>query len=547
MKNEDITKSSNIAARNSAFRIMRQSSHNPTISRKSYLGRRVEKTSPSVNQVQPEPESKKRDSTWSFYNLILPRRKNSKKEDSNDAMPPPPPPIKQPVLGRPQTVITEDGPSLRGPSGVTLPDSSPRSGNHQRLRSPTPQTPFFSHWESILTKPKSAHLVRAVSRVLDKVLHSGKRGLGFNYQAPEYDEPVDLMSHTEMMLLFKEVHYLMKEKTSTLVSVEAPIKVFGDIHGQFNDLLQFFEQYSAPSHRHGDINYCSYVFNGDFVDRGPNSLEVIILLFCLKVRYHERIILIRGNHEDPGVNEHYGFLTECEQRCPTGNPEDGETLWQAANHVFTYLPLAALVEGKILILHGGIGATVESLEDIASIQRPVKHTHSHKTKQSLKPPPKAYITAQDIISDVCWSDPSDYSSATGRPTGRGAGYTFGPNRVNTFCKNTGVELIIRSHEVKNEGWEVQAYDRTLTVFSAPCYGGKHRNAGAMIEISRELHVIAKILAPDNAHKTWTVVKNLDGIDFKRNLLRSDSRTLSREDVLNSRKDSLIKEFNINDL
>jgi hypothetical protein len=166
--------------------------------------------------------------------------------------------------------------------------------------------------------------------------------------------------------LCKQVIGLFREEPS-LITTRAPMKVFGDIHGQYSDLLSFFLVHGQPyPPTVSDIQGFRYLFNGDFVDRGPHSLEVVCVLFALKVVFPKQVFLLRGNHESSELNRVYGFLDECRQRFPRG---EGVRVWEAVNTVFNQLPVAALIDDKILVVHGGIGPHVNTLADIAGIPK----------------------------------------------------------------------------------------------------------------------------------------------------------------------------------
>ena len=131
--------------------------------------------------------------------------------------------------------------------------------------------------------------------------------------------PFELVDPEEFSLLIAACTSILGENDRALVRVEAPSKIFGDIHGQIFDLVQFFRQYGSPSHHVGDMNLCNYVFAGDFVDRGAYSLEVLTVLMCLKIRYHPHVVLLRGNHEDQWANERYGLHKEIGVRLGNKN------------------------------------------------------------------------------------------------------------------------------------------------------------------------------------------------------------------------------------
>jgi hypothetical protein len=153
-----------------------------------------------------------------------------------------------------------------------------------------------------------------------------------------------------------------------MVEVPAPVKIFGDIHGQFRDLLLMFREFGFPSHRSGDVETVAYVFNGDFVDRGLHQLETVALLFALKICYPSRIFLIRGNHEFVDMNRNMGasgFLAACNSYYP--HSKHGETIFQCFHETFAFLPLSARVGKCILVLHGGLGDGQFTLRDLQEV------------------------------------------------------------------------------------------------------------------------------------------------------------------------------------
>jgi diadenosine tetraphosphatase ApaH/serine/threonine PP2A family protein phosphatase len=286
----------------------------------------------------------------------------------------------------------------------------------------------------------------------------------------------------------------------TVVDVHAPAKVFGDIHGQFGDLLDFFRVYGSPNHKTGDVALCQYVFNGDFVDRGEYSLEVIVMLMALKVRYPARVILLRGNHECASVNAFYGFRDECAQRL---GRDAGLRVWSAINlQMMDWLPLAAVIGGKIVVVHGGVGRDVATVQEIRAIERPL-WGGADRDQGGVSPP-----NFSQVVMDILWSDPTPHDSVLGAPPNpeRGNGgqmFHFGPDRVSSFLSSSGCELLVRSHQCVDRGYLFSAGGRCITVFSSSSYCG-YDNDGAFLEISLatqppetaepELLVTPKVLA-----------------------------------------------------
>ncbi|XP_042463963.1 serine/threonine-protein phosphatase BSL1 homolog [Zingiber officinale] len=262
----------------------------------------------------------------------------------------------------------------------------------------------------------------------------------------------------------------------TVLQLKAPVKVFGDLHGQFGDLMRLFDEYGFPSTA-GDITYIDYLFLGDYVDRGQHSLETITLLLALKIEYPDNIHLIRGNHEAADINALFGFRLECIERM---GESDGIWAWTRFNQLFNYLPLAALIEKKIICMHGGIGRSINSVDQIEKLERPINMD-----------------VGSIVLMDLLWSDPTENDSIEGlRPNARGPGLvTFGPDRVTEFCKRNKLQLIIRAHECVMDGFERFAQGQLITLFSATNYCGTANNAGAILVVGRGLVIVPKLIHP----------------------------------------------------
>ncbi|KAG8485288.1 hypothetical protein CXB51_021300 [Gossypium anomalum] len=244
----------------------------------------------------------------------------------------------------------------------------------------------------------------------------------------------------------------------TVLQLKAPVKVFGDLHGQFGDLMRLFDEYGFPSTA-GDITYIDYLFLGDYIE------------------YPENVHLIRGNHEAADINALFGFRIECIERM---GENDGIWAWTRFNQLFNYLPLAALIEKKIICMHGGIGRSIHSVEQIEKLERPI-----------------TMDAGSIILMDLLWSDPTENDSIEGlRPNARGPGLvTFGPDRVTDFCKKNKLQLIIRAHECVMDGFERFAQGQLITLFSATNYCGTANNAGAILVVGRGLVIVPKLIHP----------------------------------------------------
>ena len=212
--------------------------------------------------------------------------------------------------------------------------------------------------------------------------------------------------------------FLMEENNVQLVN--APVIICGNIHGQFYDLQELFRI-------GGSIPEQNYIFMGDYVNRGYNSVETFEMLLALKVKYPQCITLLRGNHESRQITQVYGFYDECVRKYGNANP------WKYCTDVFDYLNIAAVVENKILCVHGGLSPEIKTLDQIRVIDRKVEISH------------------EGAFCDLMWSDPEDIETWSLNP--RGAGWIFGSRVTEEFNHINGFDLICRSHQLVQEGYE----------------------------------------------------------------------------------------------
>ncbi|KAI9020266.1 Metallo-dependent phosphatase-like protein [Phycomyces nitens] len=248
----------------------------------------------------------------------------------------------------------------------------------------------------------------------------------------------------------------------SLIELHSPVKIMGDIHGQFHDLIRLFDMGGYPP----DSNY---LFLGDYVDRGKQSLETILLLFCYKIKFPENFFLLRGNHECANVTRVYGFYDECKRRTSI-------KIWKTFIDVFNTLPIAALVAGKIFCVHGGLSPMLNSMDDIRNIIRPTD------------------VPEYGLLNDLLWSDPSE-TAVEWEDSDRGVSYCFGKKIVNEFLAKHDLELICRAHMVVEDGYEFFNERSLVTVFSAPNYCGEFDNFGAIMSINEELLCSFDLLTP----------------------------------------------------
>jgi len=274
---------------------------------------------------------------------------------------------------------------------------------------------------------------------------------------------VDLKAHEVQYLIDKAREIFVSQPV--LLDLEAPLKIVGDIHGQYFDLLRLFEYGGFPPES-------NYLFLGDYVDRGPNGLETICLLFAYKIKYPLNFFMLRGNHESAAINRIYGFYEECKERY-------GLKIWKSFNDCFNCLPLGAIIEEKILCIHGGLSPDLKSLDQIRRIARPTE------------------IPDAGLLCDLLWADPDADQSGWGA-NDRGVSFTFGGDVVANFLKKHDFDLIVRAHQVVEDGYEFFAKRQLVTVFSAPNYCGEFDNAGAMMSVDSSLMCSFQILRPSNS-------------------------------------------------
>lgn len=253
---------------------------------------------------------------------------------------------------------------------------------------------------------------------------------------------------------------LLKEKS--LLGVNPPVKICGDVHGQYSDLLRIFHMSGHPPENR-------FLFLGDYVDRGKLSIETFTLLLAYKVLYPNSIYLLRGNHECANINRIYGFYDECKRRYTI-------RLWRYFVDTYECMPIAALVGGRIFCVHGGLSPDLKSFEDIVAIKRPCD------------------IPEEGLLCDLLWSDP-DEKVMGWSGNDRGVSVTFGADVVRTFCQRMGIDVICRAHQVVEDGYEFFARRQLVTVFSAPNYCGMFDNAGAIMVVNDDLIVSFVILLP----------------------------------------------------
>ncbi|KAH1236793.1 Serine/threonine-protein phosphatase PP2A catalytic subunit [Glycine max] len=280
------------------------------------------------------------------------------------------------------------------------------------------------------------------------------------------------LSEQEVRVLCDKAKEILMEE-SNVQPVKSPVTICGDIHGQFHDLAELFRI-------GGKCPDTNYLFMGDYVDRGYYSVETVTLLVALKVRYRQRITILRGNHESRQITQVYGFYDECLRKYGSAN------VWKIFTDLFDYFPLTALVtlpdpkqdldlmtlsssmcilslvESEIFCLHGGLSPSIETLDNIRNFDRVQEVPH------------------EGPMCDLLWSDPDDRCGWGISP--RGAGYTFGQDISEQFNHTNNLKLIARAHQLVMEGYNWGHDQKVVTIFSAPNYCYRCGNMASILEV-----------------------------------------------------------------
>lgn len=323
---------------------------------------------------------------------------------------------------------------------------TPPTGNLSPSRTQKPQ-------ESILVKRENIINPRAPAtpthRAFDTENVAGSPGIGIGaLKSMDLDEMISrlldagystkitktvCLRNAEITAICSAVREVLLSQPA-LVELSAPVKIVGDVHGQYTDLIRLFEMCGFPP-------TANYLFLGDYVDRGKQSLETILLLFCYKLKFPENFFLLRGNHECANVTRVYGFYDECKRRCNI-------KVWKTFVDTFNCLPIAAIVAGKIFCVHGGLSPSLTDMDDIRQIARPTD------------------VPDYGLLNDLLWSDPADMESDW-EASERGVSYCFGKKVIMEFLQRHDFDLVCRAHMVVEDGYEFFNDRILVTVFSAP--------------------------------------------------------------------------------
>lgn len=264
----------------------------------------------------------------------------------------------------------------------------------------------------------------------------------------------------------------------SLLEIEAPVKVASNIHGHFDELLDIFDVCGYPGESR-------YLFLGDYVDKGRQSLECICLLLAFKIKFRDQVFILRGNHECSSTNRIYGFYDECKTRYNV-------KLWTHFARCFNALPFAAVIEDKVFCVHGGLSPELKSVEKIKQIKRPTD------------------IPDSGLICDLLWGE-LDLNLEYWDSNSVGASYSFGHMLIKHFLSSNNFSLLIIASKFQFSGYDYSPSIQTLQLFSIPNYCQTLQNIGAVLSIdtflSFSFHIFKPKKIPNTKTNTLEPVKN----------------------------------------
>ncbi|KAF3992517.1 hypothetical protein FT662_01063 [Candidozyma haemuli var. vulneris] len=330
---------------------------------------------------------------------------------------------------------------------------------------------------SVSSAPSSPPLIPSAKRVdfdidgvIERLLNVGQRRSSTAFKSRSNRDKLPLTPDEIKHITAKSRSIFLDQPT--MLKLSPPVKIVGDIHGQYHDLIRIFNSCGHPPQT-------NYLFLGDYVDRGYKSLETILLLLCYKIKYPENFFMLRGNHESANITKIYGFYDECKRRLPLIS--GSHKLWKNFIDVFNSLPIAASINDKIFTIHGGLSPELRDLKQIEQIQRPTD------------------IPDKGLLADLLWSDPDpklkSFNETHWPKNDRGVSYCFGKKHVDHFLNKFNMDLIVRGHMVVEDGYEFFNRRKLVTVFSAPNYCGEFNNYGAVMSVDKKLCCSFELLKP----------------------------------------------------
>ncbi|NVM29274.1 MAG: metallophosphoesterase [Candidatus Helarchaeota archaeon] len=278
------------------------------------------------------------------------------------------------------------------------------------------------------------------------------------------------MQASEIQALLNEMKEIFEKEPNIIKIQRGPCLFIGDTHGDFNASLKVIQKFLKED----DL---TLVFLGDYVDRGAQQLENVLFLFLIKKDHPERVILLRGNHEEEQMNINYGFQSLLSQQFG----KEGEELFTQFQQTFSHLALSVLTWNRVFGVHGGIPCSMKkvaiTLKEIELRERGATHLEQFD-----------FITAQ-----MLWNDPKEQIKGA-VPSGRGIGFYFGRDKFEQFAETNDINFVIRSHEVFQSGYKYFFDKKLVSIFSALDYVYIHGIQAKMVRINADGSINLKNIA-----------------------------------------------------
>lgn len=270
---------------------------------------------------------------------------------------------------------------------------------------------------------------------------------------------IERYSTENIIDLLRDVEKIFDGEKNLIKIIKGATLIVGDLHGDLNTLQKIIQLFFRDEFK-------TLLFLGDYVDRGAKQVEVVNVLFYYKRLMPDRLILLRGNHEDPIINRQYGFYDEV--RLKFSNYKE---IFRRYNHVFSKLPLAALTWNRIFCVHGGISEGLENIEEINLLLKNQEQINCPITKQ------------------LVWNDPKE-KVKNFKKSSRGPGIkNFGKEALEKFIQENSISYIIRSHEKFKNGYRKYFDDKLLSIFSSRSYSKNVSTVVGVIDLNGNVDVI----------------------------------------------------------